>query len=242
MADRSLFQALPGLVDSMPENVRGDVRRIVAAPYHASVDVCRQILADWRHDRHRIRPALAPTIPLHCSDEFWVACRDLARDYDVRLQTHLAETKTQAMLGLMKYGKSLAAHLADLGLLGEHFSAAHAIWIDNDDISRLADAGCGAVHNPMSNLRIGSGVAPVRAMLSRGLHVGVGTDGTNTSDGQNMFEATRLAAYLSRITTPQYEQWLSVEEAMRMATIGSAGILGFPDVGRREVQGGHRVS
>jgi 5-methylthioadenosine/S-adenosylhomocysteine deaminase len=232
MADRSLFQALPGLIDSMPETLRGDVRRIVAEPYHASVNVCRAILQTWRHDRRRICPALAPTIPLHCSDDFWLACHDLACDYDVPLQTHLAETKTQAVIGLKKYGKSLTAHLAELGLLEERLSAAHAIWIDNEDISRLADAGCGAIHNPMSNLRIGSGVAPVRAMLSRGLRVGIGTDATNTSDGQNMFEATRLAAFLSRITTPDYEHWLSVEEALRMATTGSAGILGFSDIGR----------
>jgi 5-methylthioadenosine/S-adenosylhomocysteine deaminase len=232
MADRSLFQALPGLIDSMPEKLRADLRRMVADPYHASINVCRAILQGWRFDRERIRPALAPTIPLHCSDEFWVACRDLSRQFDVGLQTHLAETKAQAVLGLKKYGKSLTAHLAELGLLGEHFSAAHAIWIDGDDIKRLADAGCGAIHNPMSNLRIGSGVAPVRAMLSAGLRVGVGTDGTNTSDGQNMFEATRLAAYLSRLTTPDYRRWLCVEEALSMATTGSAGILGFKDVGR----------
>ena len=232
MADRSLFQALPGLIESMPENAREEARRIVAAPYHASVDVCRAILQGWRHDRRCIRPALAPTIPLHCSDDFWIACRDLARDHDARLQTHLAETKTQAVIGLKKYGKSLTAHLAELGMLDERFSVAHAIWIDNDDIARLADAGCSAVHNPMSNLRLGSGVAPVRAMLSRGLRVGVGTDGSNTSDGQNMFEATRLAAFLSRIAMPDYAQWLSVEEAMRMATTGSMEILGFADVGR----------
>jgi 5-methylthioadenosine/S-adenosylhomocysteine deaminase len=232
MADRSVFQALPGLLESMPEKLQVDLRRMVAAPYQPSINTCRAILQGWRFDRARVAPALAPTIPLHCSDEFWVACRDLARDFDVRLQTHLAETKVQAVLGLQRYGKSLAAHLADLGLLRENFSAAHAIWIDRDDIRRLADAGCGAIHNPMSNLRIGSGVAPVRAMLSQGLRVGVGTDGTNTSDGQNMFEAARLAAYLSRLTTPNYQHWLSVEEAMSMATTGSAGILGFKDVGR----------
>ena len=169
---------------------------------------------------------------MHCSDDFWIACRDLARDYDVRVQTHLAETKVQAVLGVKKYGKGLTAHLADLGLLDERFSAAHAIWIDADDIKRLADAGCGAVHNPASNLRIGSGIAPVRMMLAAGLRVGIGTDATNTSDGQNMYEVTQLAALLSRVTTPDYGRWLSVEEAMRMATTGSAGILGFSDIGR----------
>ena len=232
MADRSLYQALPELMEAMPDKLEGDLRRIVGEPYQASVEVCRTILRGWRHDRGRIRPALAPTIPLHCSDEFLLACRDLARDHDVRLQTHLAETKTQAVLGLQKYGMSLTAHLSELGLLGERFSAAHAIWIDRDDIQRLADAGCGAIHNPASNLRIGSGVAPVRNMLAAGLRVGIGTDATNTSDGQNMFEVTRLAAFLSRINGPDYQRWLSAEEAMRMATTGSAGILGFSDIGR----------
>ena len=93
MADRSLYQALPGLMEAMPDKLEGDLRRIVGEPYQASVEVCRTILRGWRHDRGRIRPALAPTIPLHCSDEFWLACRDLARDHDVRMQTHLAETK-----------------------------------------------------------------------------------------------------------------------------------------------------
>src|SRR3984893_18426054 len=232
MADRSLYQALPGLMEAMPDRLVDDLRRIVGAAYHSSVEVCRTILRGWRHDRGRIRPALAPTIPLHCSDEFWLACRDLARDHDVRLQTHLAETKMQAVLGLKKYGKSLTAHLSELGLLGERFSAAHAIWIDRDDSKRLADAGCGAIHNPASTLRIGSGVAPVRNRLAAGLRVGIGTDATNTSDGQNMFEVTRLAAFLSRIAGPDYQRWLSADEAMRMATTGSAGILGFSDIGR----------
>jgi len=232
MADRSLFQALPGLIEATPEGLREDVRRVVAAPYQASVEACRAILKAWRHGRDRVRPAVAPTIPLHCSDEFLVACRDLARDFDVRLQTHLAETKPQAVLGVKKYGKSLTGHLAALGLLEERLSAAHAIWIDDDDMRRLADAGCSVSHNPMSNLRIGSGVAPVRAMLRAGLRVGIGTDGTSTSDGQNMFEATRLAALLSRLTTPDYAHWLSAQETLRLATTGSAGVLGFRDIGR----------
>src|SRR5262249_13369354 len=162
-----------------------------------------------------------------------------ARDFDLRLQTHLAETKPQAVLGLKKYGRSLTQHLAALGLLDERLSAAHAIWIDADDMRRLADAGCGVVHNPASNLRIGSGLAPVRAMLRSGLRVGIGTDSTNTSDGQNMFEATRLAALLSRLVTPDYADWLSAQESLRLATTGSAGILGFDRIGR--LAPGHRA-
>jgi len=181
-----------------------------------------------------LRPALGPTIPLHCSDAFLLTCARLAEECDVVVQTHLAESKTQAVLGLRKYGRSLVAHLQGLGVLGPRFSAAHGIWLDGDDIARLSDAGVGVVHNPMSNLRIGSGVAPARALLEAGVRLGIGTDASNTSDGQNMFEAQRLAALLSRITDADPARWLSVEEAFRAATEGSAAILGFDRIGRLE--------
>ena len=111
-------------------------------------------------------------------------------------------------------------------------SAAHAVWIDDEDIARLADGGARVAHNPMSNLRLGSGVAPVGRMRDRGLRVGIGTDGSNTSDGQNMFEATRLAAYLSRLEGPDPAAWLSARDALLMATEGSADLLGFTRIGR----------
>src|SRR5262249_19559695 len=126
------------------------------------------------------------------------------------------------------------AHLEGLGVLGPRLSAAHGIWLDGDDISRLSAAGVGVVHNPMSNLRLGSGVAPVRALLAAGVRLGIGTDASNTSDGQNMFEAQRLAAYLSRISDADHVRWLSVEEVFRAATTGSAAILGFDRVGALE--------
>lgn len=232
LADKTLYQALPGLLDSFPPELRQRFAGLLAAPAQDSLDVCRALLTNWPFDRDRIRPAIAPTIPLHCSSEFLMGCGDLSREFDVPLQTHLAESKTQAVLGLRKYGRSLTAHLDSLGLVTPRLSVAHAIWIDNDDIARLADGGARAVHNPMSNLRLGSGVAPVHAMTARGLPVGIGTDASNTSDGQNMFEATRLAAYLSRLEGPDPDTWLSAGQALSMATEGSAAVLGFPALGR----------
>jgi len=164
---------------------------------------------------------------LHCSDEFLTGCRDLASEFEVGLQTHLAESATQAVIAQKRYGTSLTAHLAGLGLLGERFSGAHAIWIDRDDMRRIADAGGAIAHNPLSNLRLGSGLAAVRTMLDCGLTVGIGTDAANTSDTQNMFEATRLASYLSRVRGSNYREWLSAEEAFTLATSGSARVLGF---------------
>lgn len=232
MSDRSLFQALPRLTEFLPPELLERVKAIPAAPHETSIAACRTILENWRHDSSRIRPALAPTIPLHCSDPFLIACRDLAREFGVKLQTHLAETRTQAVVGLEKYGCSLTEHLEAIGFLGPNCSAAHGIWLDNDDIARLSASGTGVVHNPMSNLRIGSGVAPIRALLSAGVGLGIGTDASNTSDGQSMFEALRLAAYLSRIGSADPADWVSAEDAFRMATEGSAAILGFDRIGR----------
>jgi guanine deaminase len=235
MADRTLWQALPGLAEALPGPLRAQAVALATPPFADSLAACRAMLRGWRQDRALVRPALAPTIPLHCSDAFLTGCRDLAAEHDVGLQTHLGETKTQAVIGLARYGRTLTAHLQALGLLGPRFSAAHGIWLDADDIARLAEAGiAGVAHNPMSNLRIGSGVAPARRLLEAGVNLGIGTDASNTSDGQNMFEATRLGAFLSRLADADPEGWLSAEEAFAAATTGSARILGFDRVGRIE--------
>ena len=102
--------------------------------------------------------------------------------------------------------------------VGPRFDAAAAL---------LAAAGCSVAHNPLSNLRIGSGVAPVRQMLEHGINVGIGTDAANTSDTQNMFEATRLASYLSRLCDVDWDRWLGAQEVLRMATEGGARLLGM---------------
>lgn len=227
IADRTLYQAYPGLMDALPADLKATARKAAAAPYAETLRACRHILNNWSFDRDQIRPALGPTIPMHCSDEFMTGCRDLAQDFGVGIQTHLAESAAQAAMARQRYGKSLTAHLADLGLLNERFSGAHAIWIDKDDMRRIADAGGAVAHNPLSNLRLGSGIAAVRSMIECGLTVGIGTDAANTSDTQNMFEATRLAAYLSRLRGPEYREWLSAEEAFALATKGSARVLGF---------------
>jgi 5-methylthioadenosine/S-adenosylhomocysteine deaminase len=235
IADRTIYQALPGLLDALPEQIRAQYAALNAAPIEQTFATCRDILANWEFDRRQIRPALGPTIPLHCSEPFLIACDSLSRDYGIPLQTHLAESRTQAAIARTRYGASLVEHLEGLGFLSERLSVAHAIWLDDEEIARLSDAGVRVTHNPSSNLRLGSGVAPVRKMLNARLTVGIGTDASNTSDGQNMFEATRLAAYLSRIDGFEAEDWISAADAFDLATVGSASVLGFDKIGRLAV-------
>jgi len=232
VSDRTLYAAIPGLLDACPEAERERLRRLQAAPTETILAACAEVLRCWPFDRGQLRPGLGPTIPLHCSDELLAGCRDLAREWHAPLQTHLAESRVQALAGRTRYGRSLTAHLDELGLLGPGFSAAHAIWIDADDIRRLADRGAAVAHNPLSNLRLGSGIAPAHALHTAGVQMAIGTDGANTSDSQSVFEALRLAAYLSRVRTSDAREWLSVDDVLLMATGGGAALLGFPQLGR----------
>lgn len=218
VADRTFYQAYPELLALLPDDLRSEALAVVMAAPEASAGAAAEAFQIWPFDRDRVAPGLAPTIPLHCSDAFLQRCDRLARDYALPLQTHLAESQMQAVAGLARYGRSLTAQLADLGLLGPHVSAVHAIWLDADDRQRLADHGASVIHAPASNFRFGSGMARIREMLDRGIVVGLATDGTNSSDSLNMFEALRLSAAVSTMQTPDFDRWLGTTDVLRMAT------------------------
>ena len=227
MADRTLYQAYPELLATLPEALQPPLARLQASDPDACLSVVRQAAHDWPFDKDKLRLGIAPTIPLHCSDAFMQGCAALSAEFGLPMQTHLAESQQQAVFGEKRYGRSLVAHLSGLGVLSPRLSVAHAVWISDDDISALATADVTAIHNPLSNLRLGSGVAPVRRMIERGLRVGLGSDGANTSDTQNLFEAARLASYLSRVVGSDEDRWITPGDALRMATEHSAHAMGW---------------
>ena len=227
LADLSLYEAVPGFLDYLPEKLRGQAAALRLAPCEKSLKASRLLLETWQPHPNQARLAIAPTIPHHCSDAFLAGCRDLAREYDAGIHMHLAESKLQGVIGRQRYGKTAAAHLDDLGILGPHFTAAHCVWLERDDLQLLADRGCSIAHQPECNLRLGSGIAPARDFLERGINTGIGTDGCNASDHQNMFSALRAAANVSRVVERDYQRWLSAREAFDMATEGGARVLGF---------------
>jgi 5-methylthioadenosine/S-adenosylhomocysteine deaminase len=233
VADLSLFEAIPGLMESLPPSLQKEVERLRLAPYRTTLDNTRRALHGWKMAHDRIRLAIAPTIPHHCSDEFLIGCRDLAREYNVPLHSHVAESKVQVIAGLRKYGTTLLAHMDALGLVGPDFTVAHGVWLDDDDMKKLGDKGASVAHNPGSNMRLGSGLADMQAMLEHKVNVGIGTDGANCSDNLNMYEAMRMASLVSKVQGPDIERWVTTEQVLTAATIGSAQALGFSDkIGR----------
>ena len=234
MADKGFYEAIPGLAHALPEPLRAEALKSKYPPHAQPIDACRKIIDAWKFPRDQIKPALGPTIPHHCTDDFLRACRDLAREHDLGMQMHIAESKLQAIVAPKVYGTSLVGHLGEVGMLNERFCVAHGVWIGDDDRKRLADAGASVSHNPGSNLKLGSGIADMRKMLAAGINVAVGTDGTASSDNLNAFEAMRLACYLSRVKDHPTEQWISAREALHAATEGGAKALGYEKMGRIE--------
>jgi 5-methylthioadenosine/S-adenosylhomocysteine deaminase len=232
VADRTFYEAIPGLAEALPAALRSRVEALRLAPGEATLAAMRAALQGWSHNRDRIRPAVAPTIPHHCSDDFITGCAALARDFDVGLHSHVAESKVQAVTGIRVYGETQTAHLDRLGVIGPHLTVAHGVWLDPNDMARLGDRGASVAHNPGSNMRLGSGLADARAMLERRVNLGIGTDGASCADNQNMYEAMRLASFVSKVQGPEWQRWLTTREAALAATEGSARILGFDRVGR----------
>jgi guanine deaminase len=230
IADRSFYQAIPGLLEAFPPELRAVAETMCTASGEAILAPIRAAARAWPYARDRIRLGIAPTIPLHCSDEFMTGCRDLAAEFGLPVQTHLAESPVQRAGAQLRYGMTLTAHLERLGLLGPGFSGAHAIWIDDAEIALLARHGGTLAHNPGSNLRLGNGIADMRRAIGGGVTVGVGTDGSSSADNQNMFEAMRLAAFVSRVFDRAPEDWIGAAEAIRLATEGSAAVLGMGEL------------
>ncbi|MGM4891502.1 amidohydrolase family protein [Tardiphaga sp. 839_C3_N1_4] len=231
VADHSFYEAIPGLRDALPDNLQQQVDRLRMGPGDRTIAAIGTILERWKWSSHDIRPAVAPTIPIHCSDSFMCGCAKLARDHGVPMQSHVGESKVQAVVGKERYGKTLVAHLDALGLIDEKFSAAHAVWLDDDDFRLMADRGASLAHNAGSNMRLGNGLFRMRRALDLGVNIGIGTDGANCSDNQNMYEAMRYASMASKVQGPDPYKWASVEEIYHAATAGSARALGLSDTG-----------
>ena len=228
MADIVFYETVPRLLEVLPADLRGTVAAMQAAPTKGLLELTDRAIRRWHGSADgRIRFAVSPTIPNQVTDEFLDGCVRLSREHGVGVHTHLAESKVQVIESQRRHGQSIVARLAAHGVLSPAFVGAHGVWLTDEDLGRLADAGAAIAHNPGSNLRLGCGIAPVREMLDRGVPVGLGTDGSVCADNQNLFEALRIASIVSTIRFPhQTNRWLGASTAWDLATSGSARVLG----------------
>jgi len=185
---------------------------------------------------------LAPCSPFSVTAELMRSSAVLAREYGVNLHTHLAETKDEEVFCLEKFGYRPAAYMDVLNWVGEDVWFAHSVHVDPDEIALYARTGCGVAHCPTSNMRLASGIAPILEMLTAGVKVGLGVDGSASNDGSHLLEEVRQAMLVSRVRAGLLGASLSGEgpalmtarQALEIATRGSASVLGRKDLGSLE--------
>ncbi len=142
------------------------------------------------------------------------------------VHTHLHETREELASSLDRWGRRTAEHADDIGMLGVPLIAGHAVWVTADDIALLAHRGVAVAHNPIANMILGSGVAPVLALRAAGIPVGIGTDGAASNDSQNMIEAVKMAALLQKVHAID-PSVIDAATVLEMATLGGARALGM---------------
>ncbi|NJR50330.1 MAG: amidohydrolase [Leptolyngbyaceae cyanobacterium CSU_1_3] len=172
---------------------------------------------------------VAPTGLQLCSDALFEGCIDLSDRYSLCRHAHLLETKAQKLLAQEKYGCSAVEHLQTIGYLGDRTSLAHCVWLDDADIEIMAKTRSTVVHNPLSNLRLGSGIAPILKYRQAGVNVAIGCDGSASNDSQDLLEAIKIGSILHNVTDLDYHHWITPHEAVEMAALGGAKGLNLSD-------------
>lgn len=197
--------------------------------------------------------ALAPCSPFSVTTSLLRDSAALARQHKVRLHTHLCETLDEERYTLQNFGLRPVDWMESLGWLGEDVWFAHAIHVDDDEIQKFAQTGCGAAHCPCSNMRLGSGIAPIKRYMKAGVKVGLGVDGSASNDSSNILLEARQAMLLARLRLGllppegprkymllsqshpvRAEEWMTARDVLELATLGGAQVLGRSDIGSLE--------
>ena len=191
-----------------------------------------QRLIEQYHDYEpgaMLRIVVAPCSPFSVSSELMRQSAALARAAGVRLHTHLAETRDEERFCLEKFGHRPVAYMESLDWVGGDVWFAHSVHVDAAEIELYARTGCGVAHCPTSNMRLASGIAPVKALRAAGVQVGLGVDGSASNDGSHMLSEARQALLLARVLDDPAA--LTARQALELATLGGAAVLGRDDIG-----------
>ncbi|MBD2464357.1 amidohydrolase [Oscillatoria sp. FACHB-1407] len=218
---------------SLAAGVPSGGHKIEHDPYFWSTEEVLELMRSTVEQFHQpdkgINIMVAPTGMQLCSDALFEGCIELSDRHNLCRHTHLLETKAQQMLAYEKYGCTAVEHLKHLGYLSPRTSLAHCVWLNDHDISILAETQSTVVHNPLSNLRLGSGIAPILKYRQAGVNVTFGCDGSASNDSQDLLEAIKIGTILHNVTDMDYQHWITPRQAVEMAALGGATGVGMAD-------------
>jgi len=212
----------PDSIVEMPPAILEDSARVVATFHQPERGAMTRVV-------------LAPCSPFSVTSDLMRETADLARDLQVTMHTHLAETADEEDFCLTRFDRRPVEHMEDLGWAGSDVWYAHAIHVAPDEVVRMGEAGTGVAHCPTSNMRLASGLAPVAGYLDAGVRVGLGVDGSASNDSSNLLSEVRQTLLLNRLAVAPgvgAGEQITTREVLRLATVGGAGVLGRDDIGR----------
>ncbi len=222
----------PGLVDHLPPGIRADMDAAPLMPADALMD-----LYTWFHERWhgaeqgRLRIGVANSAPHRVTPDLFRRLSQFSRTHDLPFTVHILETKLQRVFGQEVLGQSLVRYVDGLGLLDRRMLVVHAVWTDAADHALLAAAGCTVAHNPVCNLRLGSGIMPFRALADHGIPIALGTDERSADDSTDLWAALKMAGLIHQITNPDWTTWPQPTELLRTVTRGAARGMNRPHQG-----------
>lgn len=223
--DRPFFRAVPFVEEEFPKDL---LARLDASKMYSADELLAFVtnLARTKHPKeNRVGYIATPSAPQRCTEEFLLKVRRMADDHDLPLMIHVQETRMQVVTGQLWYGSTMIEYLHRIGFMKPKTAFIHGVWLNPREIEILARTGVSIQHNPTSNLKVGSGLAPIRALLDAGVNVSMGTDGCGSIEGTDMQNALYLAALLQKLRG-DHTTWVGAAEAFHAATMGGAKALG----------------
>ncbi|TDV39184.1 cytosine/adenosine deaminase-related metal-dependent hydrolase [Paraburkholderia caballeronis] len=226
---------LPFLGELVPASLKARLTAPAPMPAEELLRHYAYLIDTWHGSADgRLRAAVSCSAPQRVSVEYLSALDDISRAHDLPLYIHMLETRLQRVFGeVCLNGRSLIRHVDECGLLSARMNVIHAVWIDDDDIARLANAGAQVIHNPISNLRLGSGVMPFRRLMDAGVPIALGSDEIIADDAVNMWSVMKTAALVHTIGDPDPDRWPVAREILGCMYAGGAQAMRQEDrVGR----------
>lgn len=218
--NKPLHQTIPYLDELLPDDLK---QSFVESVSHFSIEHWTELFRDlyqrWQGKNGLITTVMAPSAAQRVTPELMHRIGELSAEYDVPIHAHLLETRTQAVTGLEFYGESIIQFAKRHGILTHRTTIAHGIWLTPEDIDLVAEAGATIVHNPVSNYRLCSGIASVRALMNAGVNIAVGTDGM---DSFNLLNVIRAAGLTHSVIDSDYERYPRAADVLKWATYGGA--------------------
>jgi 5-methylthioadenosine/S-adenosylhomocysteine deaminase len=231
MVDRSWLETIPFAKETLPKELwnRALGQPPATAAYYR--DVCEAAFEQLHRPNEGLRYVVAPSAPQRCTPELLQQSAEMARVHDTAFHIHLLETRLQAVAGKAFFGQTPVAYLDKLGVLSSRSTLAHAIWLSDRDIEIIARADSTVVHNPVSNLKLGSGVFPYARLHRAGVRMALGTDGIASNDSAKMFEVMKYAALLHTVSDSDPDEWPRAVDILTAATRGGARSVALNDIG-----------